>query len=32
LPTLQWYIKKITKDKNISSDQKQEILDLTKKL
>ena len=32
LPTLQWYIKKITKDKNISSDQKQEILNLTKKL
>lgn len=32
LPTLQSYIKKITKDKNVSSDEKQEILNLTKKL
>lgn len=32
LPTLQWYIKKITKNKDISSDQKQEILNLTKKI
>lgn len=32
LPIIQAYIKKITKDKNISSDEKQEILNLTKKL
>jgi hypothetical protein len=32
LPILQWYVQKITKDTKISSDIKQEILNLTKKI
>lgn len=32
LPVVQWYIQRITKDTTISSDTKQEILNLTKKI
>lgn len=32
LPIIQWYVQRITKDTNISSDTKQEILNLTKKI
>jgi len=32
LPTIQHYIQKITKEKNISSEQKQNILNLIKKI
>ncbi len=32
LPVIQWYIQRITKDQNISSETKQQILNLTKKI
>jgi hypothetical protein len=32
LPIIQWYVQRITKDTTISSDTKQEILNLTKKI
>jgi hypothetical protein len=32
LPIIQWYIQRITKDTKISSETKQEILNLTKKI
>jgi len=32
LPIIQWYVQRITKDITISSDTKQEILNMTKKI
>ncbi len=32
LPVIQWYIQRITKDQNISSETKQEVLNLTQKI